>query len=240
MPSVRISPYRISLFLFVIAVYLSLQSMIINILYRNFDIALYVDNFIRLGDVNSAHNLIRSYSTLLLQMVAIVLAIILFFKYRQKGPYIIHWAMTIVLFVSLSLDKAIAFHKVFLTSVNILLERNVSRYTEGIIVTLLLIIVIALFLKFWLHLPPRTRKMLIVATLVYVLGALVLNYFSFNIWHRVDLPGWHEVEGNLEELIEMSGVILFIYTFLSYLQSIVPRIELYFDEPSEQAITQQK
>jgi hypothetical protein len=119
------------------------------------------------------------------------------------------WAFLSVGFHILSVDEIAGFHEYL----NSALEQ--ARWTT--FAAPLVLVVGALFIPFLKALPSRTRWLFIIAGLIYVGGAIgvergtdwyydndLLNTLEYNLWTAV------------EEFMEMSGVILFIYALLDY------------------------
>lgn len=81
-------------------------------------------------------------------------------------------------------------------------------------------IFLLVFRKFIFSLPFRTKALFILAGAIYVGGAIGMESIGGYI---ADTPGLHPaayaVAATIEELLEMLGVIIFIYALLSYIKS---------------------
>jgi hypothetical protein len=76
-----------------------------------------------------------------------------------------------------------------------------------------------IYFKFLLHLPPQTRRIFLLAAGLYVGGALGVELIH---GHYLDLYGKdlvYALIAAVEELLEMLGIITFLYGLLSYLRS---------------------
>lgn len=77
------------------------------------------------------------------------------------------------------------------------------------------------FLKFVQKLPTNTKRSFIIATCIYLSGALVLDMVGSTFY---DVSGQHNliynILGIIEESVEMMGVIAFIDTFLGYIKKL--------------------
>jgi hypothetical protein len=75
-----------------------------------------------------------------------------------------------------------------------------------------------IYWRFLFHLPPRTRNLFVLAALLYVGGALIVEGISANRWY---LDGGQSFEylaiATIEECFEMLGAVVFIYTLLTYM-----------------------
>ncbi len=75
------------------------------------------------------------------------------------------------------------------------------------------------FRKFIQSLPIKTKTLFLLAGFVYVTGALGMELIGGYI---ADSYGYNTVYGivsSIEEILEMLGIVIFIYGLLSYLQS---------------------
>lgn len=83
-----------------------------------------------------------------------------------------------------------------------------------------LILIPALFLKFLLQLPKPTLRRLIVGVVTFLVGAFLLDMVTSYFWKVLDhRSGTYMAFTSLEVLFEISGIVILIYAFLSYLVS---------------------
>ena len=72
--------------------------------------------------------------------------------------------------------------------------------------------------KFVMHLPTKTRRLFVVAAIVYVSGVIGIELVA---GRYVDLYGKDNLVysflATLEESLEMTGVIVFVYALLDYI-----------------------
>lgn len=79
------------------------------------------------------------------------------------------------------------------------------------------VLVLAAYARFLLHLPPRSRWLMLAAGACYVVSSIGLEMVDAeydNLFENVDPID--VALYTVEELLEMSGIILFIYALLSY------------------------
>ncbi len=124
-----------------------------------------------------------------------------------------------MLFLFLSIDEAVSLHEAF----GAFLEnkfRPTGFFTAAWVIPGLAFVAVAFLasLKFLGHLPRKTKYQFLGAGIIYVAGAVGLEMIAANFWWSS-----HQLEGFSykllvagEEFLEMSGVIAFIYSFLSY------------------------
>lgn len=216
-----LNPRKIALCLGIVSVYLAGQSLINEYLLENMvgsEVSDFARSFLDLFSVNAEETIPTWYATLLLFVAAILLAFIAAIKKREKDPYFRHWLGLAVIFLYLSMDEGAVIHEIFSDPLQVRLHTTGYLTFAWVIVFVPLVILMALvYLRFLFHLPLRTRNLFMVSGLLYVGGAVVVEAISANLWYidnGVSFP--YLMIATVEELLEMLGVVVFIFTLLSY------------------------
>ena len=182
---------------------------------------------LQLFNLDAEESIATWYSSSLLLLCSILLATIAFARRNEEGRYVGHWGALSIVFLYLSVDEGVAVHEVignlmkeFLRAFGIEPAGLLNRVWVIPAAILLLAFVVALR-GFLSHLPARQRTMFLVSGIVYAGGAigmemvngLVLTlYGERQIMSTLVLP-------NLEESLELAGVIVFAYALLTYIGS---------------------
>ena len=216
-----LNPSKVARWLGIIAFYLALQSLIAEYLIENVlpntNHSLLV-SFLDLFSVNAEETIPTWFATMLLFVSAVLLAVITAVKHQTHDPHTRYWAGLSLIFLYLSIDEGAVIHELFSTPLETAF--NTSGYLAFawlILFVPLLLIFALLYLRFLFHLPPRIRNLFILAGVCYVGGAVVVEAISANRYSidgGVSFP--YLTIGTVEELLEMWGVVLFIYALLSY------------------------
>jgi hypothetical protein len=237
--TIPIRARRIALVLAVIAVYLALQSILGRAVEESYEgsTTVLIANLVRVFNVNRESSIPAWYSSSLLLGCAGLFALVAASKHDGSQPYTRHWTGLAVIFLYLSIDESAAIHEKFTQPLQVALNPESYLYFAWIIVFVPLVTVFALvYFKFLLHLPSRFRGLFVLSAILYVGGAVVIEAISANQWY---LDGgtslFYSAVGTLEELCEMLGVILLIYTLLSYMKWMQVIVRL---EPQAQAETE--
>ena len=162
-----------------------------------------------------------NFPTLISTILLLFASTILFFIYKAVLVKKIYWLFLSALFMFLCLDEAAQIHEKFdkLKSRIDVLE-NSSLAHAWVLPYLALIIFVIIFLKgFLLSLPYKTKNLFILSGAIFVFGAIGLEIIQGQL---SILSGGHEtltldILYCIEELCEMSGVILFIWALLKYI-----------------------
>lgn len=167
---------------------------------------------------NIEKNLPTLYSALNLFLSSLLLIIISRSKKQNKKTYI-SWLILSFIFFFLALDEGIGIHE--------RLNQVVRYYFEGIGTlfslwmipySVLLVLFIATYLRFWLSLPDKYRKLFLISGVLYVGGALGINMVAgaYGVINGSDTIIYNLLT-TLEESLEMIGIIIFNFSLLSYL-----------------------
>lgn len=216
---ISLRPRTVALVLALIAVYLAAQSLAArHIVEATAGPPGLLTNLIQVLNVNRESSLPAWYSSGLLLLAAALLAVNAALHRQER--YARHWAGLAAIFLYLSADEAAAIHEEFTDPLQTALNTSGYLSFAWVIVGAAFVLVVGLlYARFVLHLPPATRRGMIAAAVLYVGGALVIESISANQW---ELDGGssllYSAIGTLEELCEMLGVIVLIYTLLAYLE----------------------
>ena len=217
-----LNPNKVIRWLGFIALYFAVQSLVTEYLLSNVLPASSSDlfvSFLDLFSVNAEQTIPTWYATILLFVSAVLLGVITAVKRQSHDPHTRYWAGLAFIFLYLSIDEGAVIHELFSTPLETAF--NTSGYLAFawlIVFVPLLILFALLYLRFLFHLPPRIRNLFILAGVCYVGGAVVVEAISANRYSLdggVSLP--YLTIGTVEELLEMWGVVLFIYALLSYM-----------------------
>ena len=182
--------------------------------------------------IDAEKNFPTAYSFLMLIFCSILLAIIALIKHRQRDRYTKHWQVLAILFFFLAIDEFCAIHELTIERTRQLFNASGIFYFAWVIPAIAFLSVLILtYLKFILSLPNRTKFWLILSGTVYILGAIGMELIG---GYRVELYGYNDsiyiVIATIEEMLEMTGTILFIYTLLEYLKPRLKYLNISIDD----------
>jgi hypothetical protein len=167
-----------------------------------------------LFDVDGEGNLPSWLSSALLLVAALLLWGIAVQARAAGDPWHRHWALLALAVAYLSLDEAAQVHERLLIPVGALLVDAQGVFTFGwVVVAGPVLVVFALtYLRFLAALPAAVRRGLVIAAVVYVLGALGLELVGGLILDRgyaeASVP--YILETSAEEFLEMAGLTLLL------------------------------
>lgn len=184
---------------------------------------------IKFFDFNTEANLPTCFSSLLLIMNALILALI-GYQYEKSNKKFWYWFGLSIVFSFLSLDEMIQIHEHFRAPVESILNTTGIFYFAWFIPYLLMMILIVFaYFKFLMRLPKKTLKLFISSGITYLFGAVFLEAISgMYAENHGEQNIVYAMIYTFEELFEMLGLALFLYALLLYMTSNYRSLEIEF------------
>ena len=178
-----------------------------------------IASLVRLFDTNGEANIPTWYSSSTLLMASALLVVVIYFKARVADSYLLHWKFLAIVFLYLSLDETAMIHEMLNKPLSSILHTDgLLSYPWILAAGLCLILLLFAYARFLLHLPSNTRILFISAGIIFVLGAIGAECLgAYN--HSQDTTNGlaYRIPMTIEEFFEMTGVALFIYALMLYL-----------------------
>lgn len=225
---IAISPKQVAKFLSYIVLGIATASLTTQF----FKIVLgrqYLLGLVDLFNVDNEANIPAWYSSGALLLCAILLGIVTLAKRQEGDRYTLHWAGLSCIFAFLSLDEAVSLHEGWLPAA-IAASFQGMKYNWIVVGVCFVGIIALIYLPFLLALPAKTRFLMLLSGALFVSGALGIEWISnsyADVWGEENMT--YAVMVFFEELLEMLGVVMFIYTLLSYIGTNVK--EIYIGNP---------
>jgi hypothetical protein len=205
--------------------------------------------FLSRFDVGEEASIPTWFSSLILLISSILLAVIAIATKRRVDRYSLHWAVLSIIFLILSIDEVIQVHELggriqesVISSddrfTGFIPESSFIAHSWVVPGAIFVLIVGLAYLPFLAHLPRLPRRLFLLGGTLYGLGALGLETLSQRViysygrdkWQAGDVGGFPKalvgVQGSVEELLEMLGVVVFIYALLLYASYYVKQINI--------------
>ena len=213
---IQLRPRGVSQFLVSILVLLTIAHGIAMIARYYFGFET-LKGFVPMFNLSAEKNFPTLVSTIYLVSCGCLLVIIAAAHKRRGEPFIL-WAFLGLIFFLLGLDEFTSIHE----RVGVILRpENVPVLFSVFWVVpygLLVLVLGVMYLKFLFRLPLRFRKLFILSGALYVFGALILELpFAYLYLEYGAGNIFIAILSTFEEVFEICGVSLFIYSLLSYL-----------------------
>ena len=167
---------------------------------------------------DSEHNIPTLYSSFALIVSSILLAFI-GSAHKRLGTAYLPWIGLAIIFLFLAIDESLSIHERFVRPVRDLFKTSGLLYFAWVIpYGIALIVFLIAYLKFLLDLPKRIMILFIISGSTFVSGAIGLEMLG---GRYLELHGTNNLIYSIfftcEEFLEMLGIVIFIYTLLSYI-----------------------
>ncbi|MGB5454606.1 MAG: hypothetical protein WBO16_06860 [Gammaproteobacteria bacterium] len=177
---------------------------------------------------NAERSLATLFSTVLLFSCSFFALIIGLCEKRERLVRI-QWLGIAVAFVLMGFDESAMIHERIGELLHNQLDTTSFLYFAWVIpYSLLVIVFAAAYLPFVIKLPGDIRKLLILSAVLYVGGAVGMELPGAARYEEHGMDVVFYMLASIEELLEMTGAIAFIYTFLSYIDRYIPNFRLSF------------
>ncbi len=171
------------------------------------------------------------YSSFTLLLCSGLLVVIAGTKKQAGERYSRHWYTLSSILLLMSIDETVTIHEKVGSAVRGWLHVGGVLYYAWVIPAAVFLLVFALVMyKFFFDLPFRTRWLFLIAGIIYVGGALVLETVEgYHNYHYSTSDATSAILGSGQELLEMLGILVFIYALLSYISIHLRRVVIYID-----------
>lgn len=179
----------------------------------------FVYGFVPKFNLDAENNIPTYYSSLLLLTAAGLLYVISKAMKKRGNIYANYWLSLSLIFLYLSIDESSSIHELLIHPLRSALNLSGVLYFSWVIVGFAVVIAIAIiYLRFLLELPRNTKISFVLAASVYVGGALGIEllggFYSSNYGESNYVYG---LITTTEEMLEMTGVVIFINALIKFL-----------------------
>lgn len=173
-------------------------------------------------------NLPSSYSAFTLLCGAILSGVIASAVKQDNDPRYRYWLGISLLVLFMAVDEITQLHERLVLPLRSMFHLSGYLYYSWVVVAIpLAVCVLLVFFRFLQSLPRPIRTLLILGGMVFVTGAVGVEMIGARISQlegREALP--YLLAAHLEELLEMSGVILFLHALTSYIAQQNPQLKI--------------
>ena len=243
---ISLKPALIAWVLGLVAFFLIIAS-VIGQLIMGPDLPSNVKTFINYFYVDYELNFPTGFSSFLLLISALLLLVITILESNRSAPYVPKWALLSFCFLCLSTDEALQFHEKLIQPMRIFLgDSYLSHlgifYWPWVIPGIVTVLIFAIyFSRFLLKLNLKSRLSFLIAAVLYVSGAIGFELIGarYVALHGENLT-YTTLITTVEEGMEMSGVIVFIWALLVYISDNFMTVQIQFTNSLEQSLSDTK
>jgi len=131
-----------------------------------------------------------------------------------------HWRALALIFLFLSFDEATELHERLDPVGRAMVDPSgLFAYPWVVAGIMLAVVFAASYIPFLVRIDRRHRMLFIVSGCIFMAGAVGMEMASAYVWDTSDDPAIYFVVQTAEEVLEMLGIAVFIYSLLSYIQT---------------------
>lgn len=217
---ISLEPKKVSLFFLAIAILLTLAHLV------NFLFAFYyferVDistGYFSIFNLDAERNVPTLYASVSILFCSVLLSVIGTARRRMGDKHSLYWFGLAFIFLFLAVDESSALHEYLIYPVQSTLNTSGLLFYAWIIpYSILLLIFLLVYIRFMFNLPRKTMVLFIISGGIFVAGAIGFEAIG---GLQADTVGTRTVSYGFitmfEELLEMVGIVLFIYSLLTYI-----------------------
>jgi len=225
--TIHIRPINVLVMLLCIVSFLTIANIMGIIYILNFS----PDNIyhlIRWFDFSLEVNIPTFFSTFII-MVSSILLFVIGMTHKRMGNRYALWILLSFIFLFLSFDETVQLHERQVHTIRNLLDTSGYLYFAWIIpYSIVLFILLLIYIRFLMRLPKTALILFLVSGGIYISGAIGMELISGNHAEQFGQNNiTYYIYVTLEELIEMTGMSIFIYSLLSYISIEFKFLEFY-------------
>lgn len=168
----------------------------------------------RVLNVDAESSIPTWFSTVQLLSAAGLLLFVTLHHRQVRASYTAHWSLLSLLFLAFSIDEAVSIHE----NSTLFLNQDVTGLHWVEIGAVFTLVIAAVYIRFLAALPRKTCALFCLGGGLFVGGALGVEAIGFGVaagsTFKVMLVG-------VEELLERTGVSVFIFTLLLYMREVI-------------------
>lgn len=179
-------------------------------------------------DLDKEWNLPTWYASNSLLFCSLLLLTIALKKKKFKEKYFLHWLVLSFTFLFLAFDESVGLHENSITPLRNLFNLSGILYYAWVLPAAFLLCIFSFFyLRFFLSLPSKFKILFSISMFLYVGGTLgmeLIGGYYASFYGKENMT--YAIISNIEEVMEMAGVVVFIYTLLYYIAIDVKKLRL--------------
>jgi len=185
---------------------------------------------VRLFDLDAEWNIPTAYQGVSLLICSLLTVTIGVIRKKVADEFYCGWFVLSGMFLAMAGDEILQMHENVNRPLRLMLGTKGALYYAWVIPGSGLLIGLGLyFRRFILGLPRKTKLLFIASCIVYVSGVIGLEMIGGAYLDNVGTQTFtYAVITSCEELLEMGGILLFIYALLMYLGENVGEVKIRF------------
>jgi len=179
---------------------------------------------------DSEHSLPAWLETVQMAAASALLAVRAALSHRLDPENRTHWSLLAIVFFALCIDESVSFHEVTMAPLRQTFNLSGYLYFSWVLIAAPLVAAFGAYcIPFLLRLPPQVAVRFVIAGALFVGGAFGLEFVGGRLVSAggFDQPAYKLVS-TLEEILEITGMALFVTSLIQHLAACTPRLTIAF------------
>ncbi|MBW4681898.1 MAG: hypothetical protein KME19_17540 [Microcoleus vaginatus WJT46-NPBG5] len=224
--TLSVSPKKITKILTSIVIFFTVAGVAVQVAKYGFN---YREDWLKLFNLDKELNYPAWYASFTLIFCSLLLTTIASAKKIEGDRYFRHWKALSIIFLIFSLDEAISIHEILIIpDLRRFLNLGGIFYYVWVIPAIVFVGLVGLaYYKFIKHLPKQTMILFLLAGGLYIGGALgmeMIGGYYTDFYGKNNLT--YALITCLEEVLEMAGIVVFIYGLLDYMRLYLKNLDV--------------
>lgn len=179
-------------------------------------------------DMNRESNIPTLYSGQALFLASLLLYFITRVCKEKKMPYAKHWYGLAFVFIFLGVDEMASIHELLTKPLREAFNTSGVLYYAWVIPYALIICLLAvIYIRFLINLPRHICIGFVISGIIFIFGAVGLELIGGKLFMiSGDQSILYTLTATFEEMLEMSGIALFVKYILQYLSEITEDVDM--------------
>ena len=175
---------------------------------------------VHIFNLDEEYNIPSCFESGTLLFCSMLLFIIAINKRKSNDRFRFHWSLLAIIFFLMSLDELMSFHENIGGHVRVMFHTGGFLYFAWVLPAIIFLIILAfIYFKFIFALSAKYRNLFIIGGVIYVIGALGFEMLGGEIRKLYMEKSFnYAVMTNIEEVFEMTGILIFTYALLDYIK----------------------
>lgn len=186
----------------------------------------------RMLNLDDEINFPTYFSSLLLLCSSTIFLLVAVVKRKLKDKFSLNWFMLGFIFLFMSMDEILSLHEQFSSPIRSVMHTSGIFYFAWLVPAIISLLVFIVFnIKFFFTLPRNFQRLFFTSSIIYVFGAFGMEMFGGKFLSTYGQNNFsYAFITTIEETLELSGLILLIYTLLLFIKNELPNFNLKLSE----------
>lgn len=192
-----------------------------------------VDNIVQLFSLDGEGNVPALFSTLMIFLAAFLFLLVALIKRTLKDQYVGHWTILSLGFLMMAVDEGLALHELLTHPVRVQIEseKGLGLFYHAWVVPAIAVVALIIvgFTRFFLHLQSPMRLKFFIAASLYLTGVIGFEMIGGYYAEAYGISNFtYVLIFTAEESLELSGIVMLIWTLLLYICENYKRLHVRF------------